>query len=600
MSKYKKSQPVVTYDSSSEDEECKIIPRDDQARHLKVILSILDKFGFALNNSALSSGKSYISMAVFKELKLKHIIYIGTLTMIEEIKELFEEFNVPTNHLYTFQSLRSIKNKQPKHGFLTRYDNPKTGDITFEVTHKLHKLIKEGVLLIADEIQYVRNDDSLQCIALAEIEKAIIEYKGTSKVMELSGLLGGKGEYYLNMCNRFRIIKNSKLSITHRDTGNTELLGAQELVDFCMNLNPILTTQIIDNKPFKGKNVAEVCFDLYTEIVQDHISDSMPPPKSSVNIDCKNGYYNLSSKDLTYLNRAIGNLDKASGFDSNTGNINPKNTCWSMVTKSLRHIEISKINIFISNAIKDLEANRRAKVCIGLNYNISVDLISKALSKYGVLVLCGKVQGKKRKSIMKKFNEPNTLYRVLVANIKVVNCGIKLDDRNGNYPRFVYGSSSFFFIECHQFSRRFVRGRESLSNAKLRFVYGQITSLERSILKALASHTEVCIRTSKKQVENGVKFPGEYEDEINYSEEECESYYDIGEIIKELYKNKGDNEEDSNLIADFTCKKKIAKKKEPPPEIIFSSEDEAEEVVDKRPPPSVRRSPTLTRRRLLL
>lgn len=601
MSKSKKSLPVVTSDNddSSSDDEYKIIPRDDQERHLKVILRILDKFGFTLNNSALSSGKSYISMAVFKELKLKHIIYVGTLTMIEEIKELFEEFNVPTNHLYTFQGLRTIKNKQPKHGFLTRHDDAKTGDITFKVTSKLRKLIREGVLLIADEIQYVRNDDSLQCIALAEIEKAIIEYKGPSKVMELSGLLGGKGEYYLNMCNRFRIIKNSKLFITHKDTGNTELLGAQELVDFCMNLNPALTKQIIENKPFKGKNVPEVCFDLYTEIVQDHISDSMPPPESSVNIDCKNGYYNLSAKDLEYLDRAIGNFKEASGFDSSTGNINPKNTCWSMVTKSLRHIEISKINIFISNAIKDLKANPNAKVCIGLNYNISVDLISKALSKYGVLVLCGKVQGKKRKTIMKKFNEPNTIYRVLVANIKVVNCGIKLDDRNGNYPRFIYGSSSFFFIECHQFSRRFVRGRESLSNAKLRFVYGQITSLERAILKALASHTEVCIRTSKKQVENGIKFPGEYEDEINYSEEECQSYYDIGKIIKELYKNKGDDE-DKNLIMNFSCKKKVLKEKEPFPEIIFSSDDEKEEIIERRPPPSVRRSPTITRRRLLL
>jgi hypothetical protein len=361
MSKSNKSHSYkhknYSSDSSDDDEDYKIIPRDDQPRHLSVILSILDKFGFVLNNSALSSGKSYISMAVFKELKaktkIKHIIYIGTLTMIEEIKELFEEFNVPTDYLYTFQSLRSIKNKQPKHGFLTRHgDDDKNGDIYFKVTDKLRKIIKEGVLLIVDEIQYVRNDDSLQCIALAEIEKAIIENKGRSKVMELSGLLGGKGEYYLNMLNRFRIIKNSKLSITYKETGVTQLLGAQELVDFCIQLDPILTENMLKEKPFKAKNVPEVCFDLYTEIVQNYISDSMPPPKSSVNIDCKNGYYNLSDKDLAYLNKAIGNLDKASGYNSNTGDINPKNTCWSMVTKSLRHIEISKINIFISNAIK--------------------------------------------------------------------------------------------------------------------------------------------------------------------------------------------------------------------------------------------------------
>ena len=553
----------------------KVISRDDQGRHIDSMLKILKEFNFVLDISALSSGKTYTAMAIYQKLNLKHIIYIGTLSMIEQIREIFIKYNIPTDHLYTFQKLRSVKGKQPKNGLLSRLGD-EDEEVTFKATKKLKDLVAEGVLLVVDEIQYVRNDDSLQCSALLEMEKIIIKANNGSGVMELSGLPGGREKYYMNMLRRFRIIKNSKLFSKSRENGGIELLGAKELQDFCMKYNPEKTKHILLNKPFREKNILEVCFDLYTEVVQDLIADSMPPPDTDAKIDCKNGYYNLSNADSCHLNRAISNLDRASGYNSITSSINPKHTCWPLVTKSLRHIEI-----FIANAKRDLDRNPKAKVCIGLNYTINIILVAEALKEYGSQILRGKIPGDKRNPIINKFNEPNSEYRVLVANMKIVNCGLNLDDRHGDYPRFVYGSASYFFIECHQFSGRFVRGKETMSDVKFRFVYGLVSKLEKSILKALSSHTDVCLRTLKKQVEKGVKFPGDYEDDI-VNIEECASYYDVGEIIKSLKDKKELFEPPPTFLA---------RKKREMRNVIrieeSSSDDEEIVVKSSRPPPEI-------------
>ncbi len=138
-------------DYISDEEEKKVVSRDDQNRHIEVMLNILKKFNFVLDSSALSSGKTYTAMSIYQKLNLKNIIYIGALSMIEKIREVFKRYNIPTEHLYTFQGLRSTKGKQPKHGLLTRTDD-EDGNVIFKPTKKLKKIVEEGVLLVADEI----------------------------------------------------------------------------------------------------------------------------------------------------------------------------------------------------------------------------------------------------------------------------------------------------------------------------------------------------------------------------------------------------------------------------------------------------------------
>lgn len=600
-------------ESSSEDEEIlseseEIIPREDQSRHISALLVILKRFRFALDNSFMGSGKTYTTIDIFKKLGIKRVIYVGVLTVLGEIRPTFEKFGVPTDNFITFQSLRSMKNKQPKHKLLTRHgDDTNEGEVYFRITPKMETYIREGVLLIADETQHVRNDYSFQCKALAELERGIIESNSNSMVLELTGLIGGKIENYINLMHRFRIIKNEQLAVFHKNNNRLELLGAQELVDFCLSIDPNQTQKTLEAHPFKKKTIINTCFQLYEDVVQNFITDSMPPAPSNASIDCKNGYYNISQADACHLNRAISNLERGSGYNSVTEDVNPKNKRWSLVTTSLRHIEISKINIFIAAAIRDLETHPTCKVCICLNYSDPVELVAAALTKYGALILWGKVDGNKRKPIMDKFNEANLDCRVLVANLKVINCGIRLDDRNGNFPRFVYGSSSFSFNEWHQFTRRFLRGRETQSNVRFRFIYGLISSLERPILRALSRHTEVCIKASKKQVKHGIKFPGEYEDEYDESLN-CESYYDIGDVLRRLDKNrkKKYDESDSNTVAESPRIRVNVIARKPPvlkaeQEESSSSEEETEEKeVERppRPPPIIQASPTPSRRRV--
>src|SRR5579872_596969 len=87
----------------------KIILEHSQPEHVESMINHLNMYGFALDRSIMGSGKTYCFMEIFLRLKFKHIIYVGTLTMIEDVKPLFREYGIPTTHLITFQKLRSMK-----------------------------------------------------------------------------------------------------------------------------------------------------------------------------------------------------------------------------------------------------------------------------------------------------------------------------------------------------------------------------------------------------------------------------------------------------------------------------------------------------------
>ena len=112
------------------------------------------------------------------------------------------------------------------------------------------------------------------------------------------------------------------------------------------------------------------------------------------------------------------------------------------------------------------------------------------------------------------FQKPDLEYRVYISILSVSATGIDLDDQSpkGLYPRYAFASPGFKIDELHQLTRRFYRANTQ-SSTVFRFVYAKGYE-EVGLLNNLARKTNVMKETLEKQVEGGVKFPGEYMNEI--------------------------------------------------------------------------------------
>ena len=524
----------------------------DQPRHLKAMLKILKQFKFCLDTSPLGAGKTFTAMGVARELKLPYIIYITNASLLPKPSRIFKKHGFDTKHFVTFETLRGSLNsdielneyRKLNNDLVRRRDtshDPKKTLTSYRVTKKFRKYVERGCLLILDEVQALKNI-SKQLLACMTLEKYIIESDSKSVVLELSGSPGSKEPHYFNMLKRFNIIKEPTLYESKR--GKFIATGAEELRRFCHKLDSETTDRIVGSG-FNFNNVETKCFELYLDIIQFYISDSMPqpPPKPGVELTIKNGYYQLYKKEIPLIEAEIKNFASIIGFNGATQRIDKpiKNKFSPALTVCHIRIETCKTNLFIRLAKQVLDSNSKSKVCLALNYKQNMKNIARSLKKYGVVIVWASdpdtnkpVSVQQRQEYINKFNEPNTKVRVLIGTLSIISQGIDLDDRDGSYPRTAFESSSFFFMHCHQFTRRFLRGSYTESSSNVRFVYANCKEKEESILNALYRQGNVCKRTLTKQVEGGVKFPGEYEEEKEEYFDVAKGEYDIEELLSNL------------------------------------------------------------------
>jgi len=130
------------------------------------------------------------------------------------------------------------------------------------------------------------------------------------------------------------------------------------------------------------------------------------------------------------------------------------------------------------------------------------------------LVIRGAVHKTNRPAIVRAFQEASTKNRLLISNLRVIALGLSLDDTDGNYPRFAFGSPSYKVMELHQWSRRCYRTM-TRSNVVVRIVYGGLP-LETSILNAIVRRSKTAKEVTSFQghEDTEVLFPGDYRSEI--------------------------------------------------------------------------------------
>lgn len=477
----------------------------------------LEKRPFALDLSMLGTGKTYTASQIALNLQLKHVIVLAPVSVLPKWSFMKKTYGIPVSHSLSFCSLRSVKDRQPKHGLLTREDYIDTykkkgleytvEKTRFHPTQKYLQMVEEGVLLVMDEIQNIKNM-SCQFEAACSLMKPLCMSK-KSKAILLSGSPIDKEEQAVHMFRCLQILKEKELCTYHVHNYTYDYPGMEEIESFCKSL----TSEPLPRRNYYSHNsCVQYVYNLFQKVFVPNCSHAMPPQKTDVKLYKFNGFYQIDNVSGLMLETGIERLQKACRYNPDTGTIGygvDAIKSFTQITTALMEIEAAKVNTFIRLAKQELLLFPNNKVVICLNYNENIHLVKEALIQYKPLLLQGSMNQKQRDTCISRFQQQNTKYRVLISNLTVCSTGIDLDDKEGSFPRTCFVSPMFNTITLYQLGHRFQR-MDSRSDAHIYMVYGE-GYLEHNIMGALMRKGKVMKETTHQQAEAGVEFPGDYE-----------------------------------------------------------------------------------------
>ena len=398
----------------------------DQKDHVKKLTDILVKNYSCLDFSQMGSGKTFTATAIAKEFDFEKVLIICPASVVSKWLSM-KKYGLKILDVLSYEGLRSIKNHDPKHGLLKRFDE---GSRTyFEATDKLKNLAKEGMLVVLDEAQRIKNKNA-QWYGCKTIAEAILTSGGLSRFILLSGTPIDKEKQALHLMEMLGYIRSEKLYTYDGFYKVLKLQGAQELVEFCYRIDVDKTNKVLEQESFNRDNVEHICYKLFQDVIKTSITSSMPPPNiNGVYIDIKNAEYRVNDfsdnevlrKAVTAVNDTFMKFQHATRFNNkeekNVEAYNQKllelkekkkqdiQAKIESIIYNLRIIENAKMRLFVELAKKRLSENPHNKVALFVNYTSSIKGILKDLDEYKPLVLDGSVDKEKRQPIIDKFQE---------------------------------------------------------------------------------------------------------------------------------------------------------------------------------------------------
>ncbi|CAH6418237.1 Hypothetical protein HVR_LOCUS105 [uncultured virus] len=464
-----------------------------------------------IDTSRMRSGKTYVNLWLAKQFGFRLLIVCPVIA-IDVWRRTAAEYGVEVIDVISYQSLRSQKGHQPKHGYLDRHDNVTEGgihQIHFTATRAYTNLVNQGIMVICDEIQNIKNN-SAQYKACNALIRPIITAGGRSRFGLLSGTPFDKEEHAVNLLKLIGYIRAHRLYNYIRETKELVLEGIQELIDACRFIDNNETERVLAEIPLVRGKMNHLCYSLYTRVVKESISGAMAAPTDITGtFDVKNGFYNMTAGRGEELRAAIDELAAAVRFNERTGTAEIRADNIGAVTTALVHIENAKGDDFARVATEILMQDKRNKVIISVNYTSTIEGIRNLMLFFNPLILNGQVPAQKRAPIVRAFNE-NPDARLLIMNTSVGGVGISLYAPGQGSPRFMLMSPSYKLLEVTQAAAR-VYGPGMDTDAVVRMFYGKGNGgLETNILTAMARKTQVLKGTLDDIVKRDLILPGDY------------------------------------------------------------------------------------------
>lgn len=475
-----------------------IVLSSPQVEHLQRIENILTNYHSYVDSSPTGTGKTFVAFALSLRRQLP-IFLVGGKTPITKWKYLAPHNGVELIESLTYEGLRSSGTHQPSHGYLLR--QCERDKVKFQVTEAFRSLVRKGILLVFDEFHHIKNENQ-QSDACRVLIDAVVEEKSNSRIAFLSATPFDRSENSVLMLRLLSLFRHPQL-FGIDDKGKRQELGFRELVNRCREFNPENTETALLVCPLDLHMTERTCFELFVRVVKPHLFSSMPP--SNMERDIRNGYYNISESHEDIIKRTVRELQgKKSEFH-----------------QALTRLEGAKLEVLIRKTRELLSQNDRNKVILLVNYTDSLFHLQARLNIYKPLIIYGQTTGPMRHERIECFQAATTEYRLLIANIQTINEGIDLHDTDGNFPRFVFAIPNFSPTIMHQAAGRVYRF-ESKSLAHVRFVYCKAVPEESMCLKfsddhlskSLQEKTLVLNRLLFEQIKQGVKFPADYDCEV--------------------------------------------------------------------------------------
>lgn len=464
-----------------------------QHEHFERIKQISDKYRVHVDASATGTGKTYVTSKLSRETDLAIMLSAGP-TMIPKWINVMDNHGVDSVEFLingnlerglSYRKLSGLAKTGVSHNLLIRDGN------TFIPTDELYELIDEGILFVIDEVQNFKNIKTASTRAAIAICQAILFGDNPSRVALLSATAFDKDDHTVAMLQLMGILDRD-LSVYNVGSNSHDNSGYEMVETFSARLDEH-TTNIIGSFDRDGRGTAKRCrmaaYELYRDVITKHLLSSM---EGMGNANVLNGFYRLPARDTRELQETVHGLSVAVNYDESTGRTKMSTGSIADVQRAIKAIERSKVPTIHRLAVEAMTDNPNCKVIIFLYGVTAQENIRKLFERSGhnPILMNGKTPISSRPSLMKRFQRPDTDYRVFVTSPKVGGVSVDLDDQHGDFPRTVFVVPDYGFISLYQAIGRVDRA-DTKSVATVRIVYSIDVPLERPIMEALDNKSKI-------------------------------------------------------------------------------------------------------------
>lgn len=523
----------------------------EQVEHFERIENILKVRHGAVDVSPTGRGKSYIALKMAQKHNLNVVVVAPPTILKNNWMVLIPRYGircVPDYGYISYQTLRgtSTGGCNPKtNKLLTRqdYGTGKKKDVVYQPTQFFLQLITEGTLLIIDEVQFVKNKNTLNHECVYTLIKTVISSPAAkSRFLLLSATAFDRKDMIRGYLGTMGLLpKDDKKIYTHEngvfqwsrsflqlytaclsfDKGKTEELSQKYLA--VLPNNPQLITGVI----------TDFLYEVYISVIKPKFVSSMLKMKQAT---CVSAYYKLNqdyhmqfmyaiqglkSTNVKELQEAITELEQGSNdinsalvgaineLEQATVSIDEKTGRGRIfaLSKIINKIERFKLSTYCRVVQYYLNQNPGYKLIIFLNSVDNIMMMCEALKGYNPIRLDGSVKIDTRVKSIAGFQERNNRCRLIIGNAAVASEGISLDDEDGRFPRIMVYSPNFYAIRTHQSAGR-VQRANTVGTGVFIMGFAEAAQKELRLLTNLLSKANVLQDLEVGEAKS--LFPGQY------------------------------------------------------------------------------------------
>jgi len=431
-----------------------------QKSHTYKLLYALHKFGRAMDTSMMGRGKSFTSVALAAALELPVVVFAPGSSRYNW-DEAFKHFDMKRGSFYPYSV---FQRKHPP--FYKRRELPPAIPNApkpsvrekFELTDEWREICAAGVLLVIDEVHFVKNKNARHHLLVSMIREMFCYAGSSSKLLCLSGTPFVRSDETQHLARVMCLYRTDPLSQMHPLTGQLEYLGLQEFLEFCERVDPSFDSDVLEYTPSEDftANVIHTCM---MKSIKPALIFSMPKAESQPG---RVPLYTANLKfdgeiDPLYSRRiqsGLARIGQALGMLAARIHVAQAQ---AILTSGMRELETGKIPCFQQTAELLLQRSGNSKVVIMCNNIETIDTLAENLQHYTPIVIKGSVKPEKRPGLVQLFQRPTPEYRLLISTMSLLANGVDLDDQHGEFPRSMILSPSYHFTVLRQAQQRIDR-----------------------------------------------------------------------------------------------------------------------------------------------